>query len=180
MQKKLNLQHWIKDKTRYIVEERWHFEGNGIDSVNYSFLWQLAKRASWTPLRNMQFFWNKDLVSGVCCYKITVEKQIQSKELREKTYEQNFRESESCSVIPSSLRPHGLNSPWNCPGQNNGEGSRSLLQGTFPTQGSNPGLWSCRRILYQVDSLSGKWSKSKSCNWNHRKRKRVQKMYIKK
>ena len=27
-------------------------------------------------------------------------------------------------------------------------GSLSLLQGVFPTQGSNPGLLHCRRILY--------------------------------
>ena len=26
----------------------------------------------------------------------------------------------------------------------------SLLQGIFPTQGSNPGLWHCRQILYQL------------------------------
>ena len=31
-------------------------------------------------------------------------------------------------------------SPWNSPGQNTGVGSPSLLQGIFPTQGSNPGL----------------------------------------
>ena len=31
-------------------------------------------------------------------------------------------------------------SPWNSPGQNTGVGSLSLLQGIFPTQGSNPGL----------------------------------------
>ena len=29
-------------------------------------------------------------------------------------------------------------------------GSLSLLQGIFPTQGSNPGLLHCRRILYQL------------------------------
>ena len=29
-------------------------------------------------------------------------------------------------------------------------GSLSLLQETFPTQGSNPGLPHCRRILYQL------------------------------
>ena len=38
--------------------------------------------------------------------------------------------------------------PWNSPGQNTGVGSLSLLQGIFPTQGSNPGLPSCRQILY--------------------------------
>ena len=41
-------------------------------------------------------------------------------------------------------------SPWNSPGQNTGVGSLSLLQGIFPTQGSNPGLPHCRRILYQL------------------------------
>ena len=31
-----------------------------------------------------------------------------------------------------------------------GVGSLSLLQGVFPTQGSNPGLPHCRQILYQL------------------------------
>ena len=44
---------------------------------------------------------------------------------------------------------HGLYSPWNSPGNNTGVGSLSLLQGIFPTQGSNPGLPHCRQILYQ-------------------------------
>ena len=34
------------------------------------------------------------------------------------------------------------------PGKNTGVGSHSLLQGIFPTQGSNPGLPHCRQILY--------------------------------
>ena len=58
-------------------------------------------------------------------------------------------ESESRSVASDSLRPHGL-SPWNSPGQNIGVGSLSLLQGIFPTEGSNPGLPHCRQILYQL------------------------------
>ena len=40
--------------------------------------------------------------------------------------------------------------PWNSPGQNTGVGSRSLLQGIFPSQGSNPGLLHCKQILYQL------------------------------
>ena len=60
-------------------------------------------------------------------------------------------ESESCSVLSDSSWPHGLYSPWNSPDQNTGVGSLSLLQGTFPTQGSNPGLTYCRRILYQLN-----------------------------
>ena len=54
---------------------------------------------------------------------------------------------ESCSVVSSSLRPHGLYSPWNSLGQNTGVGSLSLLQGIFPTQGSNPDLLHFRWIL---------------------------------
>ena len=59
-------------------------------------------------------------------------------------------QSASLSVVLSSLWLHGLYSPWNSPGQNTGVGSLSLLQGIFPTQGSNPGLWHCRRILFQL------------------------------
>ena len=59
-------------------------------------------------------------------------------------------ESESHSVVSDSLRPHGLYSPWNSPGQNTGASSFSLLQGIFPSQGLNPGLVHCRQILYQL------------------------------
>ena len=59
-------------------------------------------------------------------------------------------ESESRSVVSDSLQPHGLYSPGNSPGQNTGVGSLSLLQGIFPTQGSNRGLPHCRWILYQM------------------------------
>ena len=52
--------------------------------------------------------------------------------------------------ISDSLRRHGLYSPWTSPGQNTGVNSLSLLQGIFPTQGSNAGLLNCRRILYQL------------------------------
>ena len=58
--------------------------------------------------------------------------------------------SESHSVVSNSLRPHRLYSPWNSLGQNTGVGSLSLLQGIFPTQGSNPGFPHCRQILYQL------------------------------
>ena len=58
--------------------------------------------------------------------------------------------SEVLSVVTNSLRPHGLYSPWNSPGQNTGMGSLSLLQGVFPTCGWNPGLPHCRQIVYQL------------------------------
>ena len=58
--------------------------------------------------------------------------------------------SESRSVVSDSLRVHGLYSPWNSQGQNTAVGSLSLLQGVFPTQGSNPGLPHYRQILYRL------------------------------
>ena len=58
--------------------------------------------------------------------------------------------SESLSVVSDSLWPPGLYSLWNSQGQNTGVGSLSLLQGIFPTQGSNPSLLHCRRILHQL------------------------------
>ena len=67
----------------------------------------------------------------------------------------SHKESESvgCSVVSNSLQPHGLNPtrllcPWNSPGKNTGVGCHSLLQGIFPTQGSNPGLLHRSCILY--------------------------------
>ena len=54
------------------------------------------------------------------------------------------------SHVSDSLWPHGLYSPWNSPGQNTVVGSLFLLQGIFPTQGSNPFLLNCRLILYQL------------------------------
>ena len=36
------------------------------------------------------------------------------------------------------------------PGKNTGVGCHALLQGIFPTQGSNPGLPHCRQILYHL------------------------------
>ena len=58
--------------------------------------------------------------------------------------------SESRSVVSDSLRPRGLYSLRSSPGQDTGVGSHSLLQGIFPTQGSNPGLPHCRQILSQL------------------------------
>ena len=58
-------------------------------------------------------------------------------------------------VMSDSLQPHGLQSarllcPLDSPGQNTRGGSLSLLQGIFPTQGSNPALPHCMQILYPL------------------------------
>ena len=61
---------------------------------------------------------------------------------------------------PMVYSPPGSSVHGNSPGQNTRVGSRSILQGIFPTQGffptqgSNPGLPHCRWILYSL-SLQG-------------------------
>ena len=62
----------------------------------------------------------------------------------------------SQSVVPDTLQPRGLQPtgllcPWNSPGKNIGVGCHALLQGIFPTQGSNPGLPHCWWILYHLN-----------------------------
>ena len=71
-----------------------------------------------------------------------------------------------------------LYSPWNSPGQNTGVDSHPLLQGIFPTQGSNPGLLHCRQILYQLSDRGSprilEWVACPFCRSSrHRNRTRV-------
>ena len=74
-----------------------------------------------------------------------------------------FRASSLCatlsrSVVSDSLQPHGLQPtrllcPWDSPGKNTGVGCHFLLQGIFPTQGSNPYL--LHLLHWQADSSPG-------------------------
>ena len=62
----------------------------------------------------------------------------------------------ACSVVSDSLQPHGLwptrlLCPWDFPGKNTGVGCHFLLQGIFPTQGSN--LCHLHLLHWQVGSL---------------------------
>ena len=61
----------------------------------------------------------------------------------------------SHSVVSNSLRPHGRQPtrfccPQEFPGKNTRVGCHFLLQGIFPTQGSNPCLLHCRQTLYRL------------------------------
>ena len=74
-----------------------------------------------------------------------------------------YCESESHSTVSDFCDPMDY-SPWNSPDWNTGVGSLSLLQGIFPTQGSNPGLLHGRWILYQLSHKGSivKWSENVS------------------
>ena len=77
----------------------------------------------------------------------------------------------SRSVVSDSLRPHGqqptrLRRPWDFLGKSTGVGCHFLLQGIFPTQGSNPGLLHCRQTLYRLTHQgSPNFVYRKKCQW---------------
>ena len=54
----------------------------------------------------------------------------------------------SCSAVSDSLRPTRILCPWNFPGKSTEAGCPFLLQGIFPTKGSN-----LRLLHWQADSL---------------------------
>ena len=57
--------------------------------------------------------------------------------------------SQSCPALcdPMDCSPSDSSVHGDSPGKNTGVGCHVLLQGVFPTQGSNPGLPHCRQIL---------------------------------
>ena len=52
--------------------------------------------------------------------------------------------------VPVDCGPTGSSVHGDSPGTNTGVGCHALLQGVFPTQGSNPSLPHCRQILYHL------------------------------
>ena len=87
---------------------------------------------------------------------VNFEKQM---ELRQQKGQQAFEAKVKVLVTQSCLtlcdpmdcmQPPRFLCPQDFPGKNTGVGCHSLLQGIFPTQGSNPGLLHYRQILYQL------------------------------
>ena len=64
----------------------------------------------------------------------------------------------SCLGNPMDRRTLMGQCPWNFPSKKTGMDCHFLLQGIFPTQGSNPCLLHCRRILYRLCHLGGPFS----------------------
>ena len=62
------------------------------------------------------------------------------------------RVTQSCLTLcdPVDCSPPGSSVRGDSPGKNTGVGCHALLQGIFPTQGSNSGLPHCRWILYSL------------------------------
>ena len=76
-------------------------------------------------------FWRKGIQAGVCVSRSVVSDSL------------------DC-MRPCGLQPDRLLCPWDSPGKNTGVGCCCLLQGIFPTQGSNLGLLYGRQIFYHL------------------------------
>ena len=61
--------------------------------------------------------------------------------------------NQSCPTLcdPMDCSPPGSSVHGNSLGKSTGVGCHSILQGIFPTQGSNPGPLHCRQILYRLN-----------------------------
>ena len=60
--------------------------------------------------------------------------------------------AQSCLTLcnPMDSNPHQSPRPWDFLGKSMGVGCHFLLQGIFPTQGSNPGLPHYRQMVYHL------------------------------
>ena len=67
-------------------------------------------------------------------------------------------------VTPWTVLPARLLCPWNFLGKSTRVGCHALLQGIFPTQGSNPGLPHCRRILCHLRHQGTEFSHLEPCS----------------
>ena len=68
--------------------------------------------------------------------------------------------SEVTLCDPVDCSPLRLLCPWDSTGKNTGVGCHFLLQGIFPTEGSNLGLLHCRQTLYPL-------SHREACEYTH-------------
>ena len=73
----------------------------------------------------------------------------------------------SLTLQPYGLQPVRLLCPWHSPGKNTGMGCRALLQGIFPTQGSNPHLLNLPALAREFFITSTTWEAG-SKNENHK------------
>ena len=72
--------------------------------------------------------------------------------------EVKWRRSVVSDSATRGLQPTKLLRPWDSPGKDTGVGYHFLLQGIFPTQGSNPVLSYCRQTLQPLHHQGSPYS----------------------
>ena len=147
--RKVDYMNWRLEKVKFKL---WNLKAGG-EGDNRGWDGWMASLTQWTWVwaSSRSWWWTGSLASCMGLQRVGHYWATELNWNYEKELTFSFEsESVSHSVVSDSLRLHGLHSPWNSPGQNTGVGSLSLLQGIFPTQGSNPGLPHCRRVLNQL------------------------------
>ena len=106
-----------------------------------------SRRPCWCKEKWLVVRLLEEAKGGVACSTLCLESWVRA---GRGSWREHVKVVQSCPMS-HSLWPHGLHSPWNSPGQKTGVGSLSLLQGIFPTQGLNPRLPHCGRILLPAE-----------------------------
>ena len=70
-------------------------------------------------------------------------------------------------VTPWTVACTKLLHPWDFLGKSTGVGCHFLLQGLFPTQGSNPGLPHCSQTLYRLSHVAARMGGRFEVEWLH-------------
>ena len=77
--------------------------------------------------------------------------------------------AQSCQTLqPHGLQPTSLLCPWDFPGKSTGVVCQFLLQGIFPTQGSNLGLPRCRQMLYHLSYQGSQCRRHRFNPWSRK------------
>ena len=137
------------------------------NSLTYLVFWggKAVIYATSDHLSFNSFYYSLNLVLSFASYihhSLLLDENVCLKNLRDfYTFEQIIKSVCVCAGCAQSctthlqllgLQPAGLLSPWDFPGEKTRENCHFLLQGIFPTQGSNPCL--LHLLNWQADSLS--------------------------
>ena len=145
-----------------------HISNKWLMSRIYNEVLQLKKKnRKWVLGRN----WNLcTLFLGILNGAATVEKSLGFSQLSIELLRSEVKSLSHAWLFatPWTVACTKLLHPWDFQGKTTGVGCHFLLQGIFPTQGSNPGLSHCRQTLYLLShQRSPVWPSNSTSMYTH-------------
>ena len=110
----------------------------------------------WTVATRLLCPWDFPVKNtGVGCYFLLSRSSWSRDQIQISCTGMLFLVAQLCLTLcdPMNYSPPDPSVHGDSPGKNTGVSCHALLQGNFPTQGSNPGLLRCRQILYSLSHL---------------------------